>query len=128
MEKRAKPRFGPLVLKAQVEIDGARHDAYLTNISIGGAFLAVDDPPSIASEVAIRTVLPWNLGELRARARVRWRNDSSESTSPELRIVGAGVEFIDLDEPSRRALESYLQRFAELAARIDDSPPAHEGH
>lgn len=128
MEKRVKPRFGPLVLKAEVEIDGARREAYLTNISMGGAFVAVGTPPGIGSEITIRTVLPWRLGELRARALVRWRNDSSSSVTSPTPIVGIGVEFVALDEDSQGALESYLQRFAELAAELEESPPIHDGH
>ena len=51
-DQRTKPRFGPLVVKAQVDIDGVVSDGYLTNISLGGAFLAIDGPPPIGVEPA----------------------------------------------------------------------------
>ena len=67
-EKRTKPRFGPLVLKARLETDGGSFEGYLTNVSTSGAFLAMDAPPAIGTEISIRAPLPWNLGELRAQA------------------------------------------------------------
>lgn len=132
--KRSKPRFGPLVLKAAVEIDGVAREGYLTNIGTGGAFLALDEPPSIDAELRLRTTLPWSLGELRVKGRVVWRNDPQEpslqhrESAPGTAITGAGLVFTDVDEKSRRALDAYLQRFAELAAQLDESAATHDGH
>ena len=150
IDKRKKPRFGPLVVKARLDVDGETCEGYLTNLSAGGAFLAIDAPPSIGTEISIRAPLPWNLGELRARARVAWRNDPNapnasqvnlkavETKSPSSRPqksankiltadrleptnpTGVGVAFTHLEEGSQDMLHAYLQRFAELAAQLDE--------
>ncbi len=116
-EKRTKPRFGPLVLKARLDVDGEIGEGYLTNVSASGAFLAMDAPPSIGTEISIRAPLPWNLGELRARARVAWRNNpnASDTGNP----TGVGLAFTRLEEGSEDVLDAFLKRFAELAAQLD---------
>ena len=69
-EKRIHTRFGPLVIKASLTLGADRRDGYLTNVSEGGAFLALNEPPSLGTRGEIRAMLPWHLGELRASARV----------------------------------------------------------
>ena len=129
-EKRTKPRFGPLVLKAHLDADGETLEGYLTNVNASGAFLATDAPLEIGTEVSIRAPLPWNLGELRARARVVWRGDpnSPSTRTPRVKISGVGLAFTQLEKGSEDALDAYLQRFAELAAQLDESTEAHDGH
>jgi hypothetical protein len=127
-EKRTQPRFGPLVLKARVEVDGQSFEGYLTNVSVGGAFLAIGVPPSIDAEISLSAGLPWNLGELRTRARVVWRNDAASSEDPHSPITGVGLAFTTMEAGSEEALNAYLQRFAELAAELDESPATHDGH
>lgn len=127
-DKRTQPRFGPLVLKAEVEIDGVIREGYLTNVGSGGAFLAIEAPPTIGTELSLRTLLPWSLGELRVRGRVVWRNDPLSNDDSGANLVGAGLAFTELDDRSQRGLESYLQRFAELAAQLDESAETHGGH
>lgn len=120
-------RFGPLALKAQLDVDGEPSVGYLTNVSGSGAFLAMDAPPSIGTEISIRAPLRWNLGELRARARVVWQNDPNSPDTTSSRITGVGLAFTHLEEGSEAALNAYLQRFAELAAQLDESTAAHDG-
>ncbi len=127
-EKRTKPRFGPLVLKARLDVGGETWEGYLTNLSASGAFLAMDAPPSIGTEIFIRAPLPWNLGELHARARVVWRNDPSSPDARNPRIEGVGLAFTRIEKGSADMLDAYLQRFAELAAQLDESTAAHDGH
>ena len=127
-DKRIKPRFGPLVLKAQIDTGQGPEVGYLTNVSTGGAFLAMDAPPPIGAELSLIALLPWSLGELRARARVVWRNDPGSPDPAISTIVGAGLAFTRLEEGAEEALDAYLQRFAELAAQLDESPAAHDGH
>ena len=126
--KRKKPRFGPLVVKARLDVDGETREGYLTNLSAGGAFLAMDAPPSIGTEISIRAPLPWNLGVLLARARVAWQNDQNAPNANTRNPTGVGVKFTHLEEGSQDMLDAYLQRFAELAAQLDESTTAHDGH
>ena len=125
MEKRVHPRLAPLVIKTAYTAGDRRGEGYLTNVSEGGAFLAVDDPPPIGNEVEIRAVLPWRLGELRAVARVAWR--SSGGGEGRATLSGAGLAFVSMDPQSRKVLESYLKKFSELASRIEDGRGAREG-
>ena len=128
IDKRRKPRFGPLVVKARLDVDGETREGYLTNLSAGGAFLAMDAPPSIGTEISIRAPLPWNLGVLLGRARVAWRNDQNAPNANTRNPTGVGVAFTHLEEGSQDMLDAYLQRFAELAAQLDESTTAHDGH
>jgi hypothetical protein len=112
-EKRIHPRFGPLVIKTLFAAGNDRREGYLTNVSEGGAFLAVDDPPLLGTEVEIRAILPWRLGELHAVARVAWRSDGGK-------LSGAGLAFGKLEPEARRLLDAYLEKFTELAARIEE--------
>ncbi len=113
MKKRNHTRFGPLVIKAAFIVGSDRREGYLTNVSEGGAFLAVDDPPPLGTEVEIRAILPWRVGELRASTRVAWRSQGG-------RISGVGLAFEELDPESRESLDAYLDKFTELAARIGE--------
>ena len=88
----------------------------------------MDAPPSIGTEISIRAPLPWNLGVLLARARVAWQNDQNAPNANTRNPTGVGVKFTHLEEGSQDMLDAYLQRFAELAAQLDESTTAHDGH
>lgn len=118
MEKRIHPRFGPLVIKTAFTTGSDRREGYLTNVSEGGAFLAVEDPPPLGAVVDIRAILPWRLGELRASTRVAWRSGAGFEGSGKL--AGAGLAFEHLDPKEKERLEAYLRKFTELAARIEE--------
>ena len=117
-EKRIHPRFGPLVIKTAFTVGADRGEGYLTNVSEGGAFLAVDDPPPLGAEVEIRAILPWRLGELCASTRVAWRSQGGSEGSGKL--SGVGLAFEELDPKARELLDAYLDKFTELAARIEE--------
>ena len=78
-EKRVTPRFGPIVLKARLEIGGEPFEGYLINVSRGGGFVAMDEPPDEETEVTIRTLLPFRLGAFTGEARVVWRRDAEQA-------------------------------------------------
>jgi Tfp pilus assembly protein PilZ len=118
MEKRIHSRLGPLVIKAVFTAGADRREGYLTNVSEGGAFLAVEDPPSLGAEVEIRAILPWRLGELHAATRVAWRCEAGRQGSGKL--AGVGLAFEELDPKARELLDAYLEKFTELAARIEE--------
>ena len=122
---RTNPRLGPLVIKAQIESNGEPRDGYLTNISIGGSFVAMERPPAIDTEIVIRAVFPWKLGAFRARAHVVWRNVTA---TPDGRIAGAGVKFTDLEARSEQLLTRYLERFTALASQLEESAGSDQAH
>ena len=111
--KRTSTRFGPLVIKVETWIEEEHREGYLTNVSLGGAFLAIDDPPADGATVTLRALLPWKLGELREDARVVWRSATATA------ISGVGLQFTRVEEGSRERLHSYLERFSELAAQLE---------
>jgi hypothetical protein len=113
IEQREHPRLAPAIIRAEVEHGGARRPGYLMNVSLGGAFLAIDDPPMPDSNVTFWVLLPWGMGECRLEARAVWAQTDEHN-----RAIGAGVSFVDVSEDSRRKLRSYLDRFMELAADI----------
>jgi Tfp pilus assembly protein PilZ len=110
------------VIKTVFSFDAQLREGYLTNVSQGGAFLAVDDPPPLGAEVEIRASLPWRLGELRARTEVAWRSEGGGEGRKKL--AGVGLTFQELDPEAHRLLAAYLKRFAELAARIEEQEAA----
>lgn len=118
IEKRVHPRFGPLVIKTTFRVEGVQRDGYLTNVSVGGAFLTIDDPPALGAEVDFAALLPWRLGVLRAKGRVVWR--SEESSPEEGKLAGVGLAFSEIPPESKTLLDAYLERFAELAAQIEE--------
>jgi uncharacterized protein (TIGR02266 family) len=117
-EKRIHRRFGPLVIKASLAVGPDLREGYLTNVSEGGAFLAIDDPPPLGTAIELRAILPWRLGEMRASARVAWRSPGGIEGSG--KIAGVGLAFETMDPASRERLDAYLSKFAELASRISE--------
>jgi hypothetical protein len=118
-KKRSAPRFHSLVLKTELDIGGEKRDGFLTNLSRAGGFLAMDNPPADGTELDVWALLPWGLGELRARARVVWGNERATLDDGRATIAGVGIAFTELGSGSAELLERYLTRFAKFAAQID---------
>ena len=109
---RKHPRIGPTIIRVQVGMDGEHRQGYLTNLSVGGAFLSMSDPPPTDTIVELTFVLPWGFGECQTRAKTVWNK-----TSPDR--GGVGLSFLDPGEEITAKLSTYLKRFEEMAARID---------
>ena len=45
LREHGRVQSAPTIVRAEIEQDGKRREAYLINVSLGGAFLSVDDPP-----------------------------------------------------------------------------------
>jgi uncharacterized protein (TIGR02266 family) len=114
-EQREHARFAPTVLRSDAEWESQRAQGYLMNLSLGGAFLALSDPPPPETRVTLHVLLPWGLGECALEARCVWAQEDHRG-----RAVGAGVAFEELPEEARKKLQGYLDRYAELAAEITD--------
>ncbi len=112
-EKREYPRLAPTILRAEVERDGARSQGYLMNVSLGGAFLSVENPPLPEAAVTVYVTLPWGMGDCELEARSVWLQ-----TDEEERAIGAGISFVAVSEDAKQRLRGYLERFVELAADI----------
>ena len=112
-ELREHRRHAPTILSAELEREGSRRKSYLLNVSLGGAFLAVDDPPRPDETMSVLILLPWGMGECSLQARTVW-----VQTDERGRAIGAGLSFEKVSDDAKRKLTSYLERFVELEAEI----------
>ncbi len=115
-ENRLNPRL-PLVVRAEIEIDGAQQNGYLTNLSLGGAFLATEKMLPIGTPMHLHVFLPWKLGEFEAEAKVVW---SSGKDGTELDPPGVGLKFTGLDSQADRRLRGYVETFFRLVAQLEE--------
>jgi hypothetical protein len=103
------PRSGlrvPIRLDAVVHSEGGERSGCIRNLSLGGAYVAVPDPPGVGSEVAIDL----GLGDcpLRAEGRVAHRLARSQPGRAE-REPGFGVAFRPLSEADQRLLDGFIR-------------------
>lgn len=117
-EARKNPRIGPLLIRAEYRDGVERREGYVTNLSLGGAFLATDAPPRPGSRLRVRISLPWGLGDIKIDAEVVWsavdRSDASDTP------CGVGLAFAAPSPETAEKLHLYLQRFYQLAASIEE--------
>ena len=116
-EQREHPRLrlAPTIVRAEIEQEGQNREGYLINVSLGGAFLSMDEPPADGQVSELQLLLPWGVGECRVQAKSVWQQRDDLD-----RAIGAGVSFIDLSDEAREKLQVYLERFEELSAEITD--------
>jgi hypothetical protein len=86
--------------------NGATREAVIRNLSLGGAYVALDPPP----EKDARVALAFALGDrpLEVEARVAHRSARAAGGRAELE-PGMGVAFAPLDDEERRALDGFLR-------------------
>ena len=114
-EKRRHVRLTPTVIRAAVEDANGLREGYLMNVSLGGAFLVLEEPPLPEQTSELVILLPWGMGECRVKARSVWQQRDDED-----RPIGAGMSFIELEEPTKDKPRGYLDRFLELATQMTD--------
>jgi hypothetical protein len=112
-ELREHRRHAPTILRAEVERNGSRQKGYLMNVSLGGAFLTVDEAPLPEEGLVVHILFPWGMGECTLDARAVW-----VQTNERGRAIGAGLSFADVSDDAKRKLTGYLDRFVELEAEI----------
>lgn len=106
IEKRIHPRK---TLRTQVVFEDETGEGFIyfysTDISLGGIFLESDIP----LKQGTRVFLSFSLGDarqpLRVTAQVVRIEKQSHSTTP---VIGMGVQFVDLPEPYRKAIYSFI--------------------
>jgi uncharacterized protein (TIGR02266 family) len=112
------PRIGPLLIRTSFCFGEKLCKAYVTNLSLGGAFLATDEHIPQGHLLELTISLPWQLGQLDATATVIWRRPEVGADGKQ--SSGMGVQFAKLDEAAERKVEAYLNRFHDLAAQLPD--------
>lgn len=120
MERRKikHPRIGPLLIRTSFRFGETSHKGYVTNLSLGGAFLATEEHIPIGHRVELVIFLPWRLGKLEVDATVIWRR--AEVGDRGKQAPGMGIQFIDLNDEAIALLKSYARRFYDLAAQLPD--------
>jgi len=81
-------------------------DLYTTNLSRGGVFIASRMSAPMGTEITVELVLP-NGNTIKFHAEVMHLVDEKESTET-IRPMGMGVQFLDLDEQTKKALEAMV--------------------
>lgn len=109
----ARVVLAPTVIRAEVDHGGERREGYLINVSLGGAFLTMNEPPPKNKISELHLLLPWGVGECRVKAKAVWQQKDDAK-----RVIGSGVSFVDLSDDARQKLQSYLDRYVELSAQI----------
>ncbi len=119
-DKRKYPRLGPLIIRAEFESPRGQGEGYLTNLSLGGAFLAVDEMLPTGEALSLRITLPWKLGRIITGAKVV-RRCGVKSQDAEGQPSGVGLQFTNLSSSAERSIRLYMQQFSELASKLDDT-------
>ena len=109
----ARVALAPTIVRAQIEQNGSRREGYLVNVSLGGAFLTMEEPPPKNKTAKLHLLLPWGVGECSVEAKSVWHQKDAED-----RTIGAGISFVNLSADAKEKLQSYLDRFVELSAEI----------
>jgi hypothetical protein len=112
-ELREHPRLAPTIIRAEMERGANREQGYLMNVSLGGAFLAIENPPPPDEAIKVNLLLPWGGGECQLEARAVWLQTDEND-----RAIGAGISFVNVADEAKSKLKGYLDRFVELAADI----------
>jgi uncharacterized protein (TIGR02266 family) len=112
-EKRVHPRR---TLRTQVIFDDESGEGFIyfysTDVSLGGLFLESDIPLKLGTRVFLSFALRGGEAPLRTIGRVvRVERETAES----LTVVGMGVQFSDLPESAKRAIQDYVEGAPEPA-------------
>lgn len=111
---RAHERFSPTLIEAELTLGTSKLSGYLTNMSAGGSFFQGDALPEKDTVPDLHFELPGGIGTISTKARVVWaRPESSEGER------GVGLAFEGASEADKEKLQTYLERFHQLAADMD---------
>lgn len=119
IDLRKHPRIGPLIIRAEYKIGEVSQEAYLINLSQGGAYLATKELLPIEQSVHLRITLPWDLGDLSAEAKVVWRSDMMPDSKDKI-PDGIGLSFTHLSAQAGEKLKRFMDKFSKLAAQIEE--------
>ena len=113
-ELRRHPRFGPMMIPAELNHGASAFRGYLTNLSIGGAFFHAEDLPQVDQVYELEFKLPRDLARCLADAKVVWIRAHVMDASR-----GVGIQFSKMSADTMSRLTIYLDRFQQLATDID---------
>ena len=114
-ELRLHPYLARTIIRAEVERDGERQRGYMIDISLGGTFLAVENPPATEFELEISLLLPWRVGECQIKEQAVWQQVDAKD-----KPIGACLSFVSVSDEANEKIQSYLDRFIQLSAAIKE--------
>jgi Tfp pilus assembly protein PilZ len=104
----------PFVRRCTVEFPkGAKTTAFIVNINVLGAYIALDEMPPLGQQVTCRFQMPDSEHEVVVAGVVAWTNPSQPHPVHSL-PPGCGVGFRSLSDENRARIESIV---AEYVAR-----------
>jgi len=77
---------------------------FATNINEGGLFVETDRPHPVDTEVSLHFRIPGDGEPIRVHGKVVWTRGSGRGEPP-----GMGIEFGELDPPSRRRVDELVR-------------------
>ena len=107
----ASPRV-PLVRKCQLTFpDGRAGTAFIVNVSVVGAYLAMDEIPPLGAQISVGFTFPGNSREIRASGAVVWLNPRQQHPVHSL-PPGVGLKFLGLADADRKRIETFVREYA----------------
>jgi hypothetical protein len=113
-EERSHPRYGPMMIPAELNQGLSAFKGYLTNLSLGGAFFHAEDLPQADQIYELVFKLPRKLGRCMTDAKVVWIRAHVMDTSR-----GVGLKFENMPTDSNLRITEYLNQFQKLATDIE---------
>jgi hypothetical protein len=112
-------RVSPLTIGAVYKKGERVGQGYVLNLSRGGIFLSTDERFGMGEEFRVRFFLPFQLGQVDALVAVRWRTRDVDNPPKGLR-TGLGCEFVSIDPEMQDRIDQFIDRFVELADKLED--------
>jgi Tfp pilus assembly protein PilZ len=107
-KRRAARRKLPFGRGAVLDVSGRSHIVGLADVSVTGAYLTTRAPVSVGETHRLRLLILPNRTEVVLSARVVRISQAAGESSDHPR--GVAVQFVDLDEDSRRRLDAFVTR------------------
>lgn len=104
---RRSPRLNHEVMASVSSEEHGSYSGWGTNLSQGGVFLNAQGAPPVGTRVSVLLQLP-GAHECKLLGRVVW----SQPAGPGVDEPGMGIEFLEVDEPTRSTVRQIVEKLA----------------
>jgi hypothetical protein len=107
-EDKLDPRSGlrvPISMPVQVEVDGVPRSGFVRNVSLGGAYIAIDTPPDAGTKIRVAFAIGDRPFETQADVAYC---QAAGAAGCAVHESGMGVAFRGFDETERAALAAFI--------------------
>ena len=113
-EKRSSPRVKPFVARCRLRFSGQTLPGYVTDLSVRGACVLIEDePPAAGTRLEIEVRFRHAMRDYRLVGEVKWAHAAGTG-----RGKSVGVRFLEMGGEERVALDRIVEEFHAQAARI----------